>query len=108
MLVSWSHTHIRFFYNYLHSVGVVFGIVLASITLTVVDGAVKTSIVCFAEAPREFEVNHPELYHTMTSAYEERYPTVFAGIGTPDTSDGMGVGGGGGRSVPAATAVPLT
>ena len=92
-------------FSHLHSVGVVFGIVLASIALTVVDGAVKTSIVCFAEAPREFEVNHPELYHTMTSAYEERCADAYALVATPVAAT---FSPGEGRSVPAATVMELT
>ena len=63
--------------------GVVVGIILSSIVLTVVDGAVKTSIVCFAEAPRDFRSNHPELHREMTEAYASAYPDVFVAIVTP-------------------------
>lgn len=76
---------------------------LASIALAVVDGAVKTSVVCFVEAPRELEANHLELYSCMTSAHEEqeeRRPIVDNVVAV--TSSGRT---GSGRSV---SAVELT
>jgi len=50
------------------------GIVISVTTLSVVDSSVNTVLVCFAEAPAEFEENHPELSSQMRSAWREVYP----------------------------------
>ncbi len=47
---------------------------LASILMSVVASAVNTVIVCFAEAPREFEVNHPQLSMDMRNAWRQAWP----------------------------------
>mmetsp|Transcript_15570 Transcript_15570/g.23730 ORF Transcript_15570/g.23730 Transcript_15570/m.23730 type:complete len:86 (-) Transcript_15570:445-702(-) len=60
-----------------YSMGVIFGFILATIILTVVDGAVKTSIVCFAESPDAFEQNHPILYQAMAETFRATYPDLF-------------------------------
>lgn len=54
--------------------GFLIGFVLASIMMSVVASAVNTSIVCFAEAPREFEVNHPQLSNEMRNAWRQAWP----------------------------------
>lgn len=56
-------------------VGFLIGFVLASILMSVVGSAVNTVIVCFAEAPREFEVNHPQLSMDMRSAWRQAWPS---------------------------------
>ena len=48
--------------------------VIAAITLSVVDSSVNTVLVAFAEAPAEFEQNHPELSSAMRDAWREVYP----------------------------------
>jgi len=50
------------------------GIVISMITLSVVDSSVNTVLVCFAEAPAEFEKNYPELSSEMRDAWREVYP----------------------------------
>lgn len=50
------------------------GIVISMITLSVVDSSVNTVLVCFAEAPAEFEQNYPELSSEMRDAWREVYP----------------------------------
>lgn len=50
------------------------GLLLSCITLSVVDSSVNTVLVCFAEAPAEFEENHPELSSEMRDAWREVYP----------------------------------
>jgi hypothetical protein len=55
-------------------VGFLIGFVLASILMSVVASAVNTVIVCFAEAPREFEVNHPQLSMDMRNAWRQAWP----------------------------------
>ena len=50
------------------------GLVITSIMLSVVDSAVNTVLVSFAEAPAEFEQNHPELSDEMRDAWMLAYP----------------------------------
>lgn len=50
------------------------GLVIAAITMSVVDSSVNTVLVSFAEAPREFEQNHPQLSSEMRDAWREVYP----------------------------------
>ena len=51
------------------------GLVIAAILLSVVDSSVNTVLVSFAEAPAEFEENHPELSSEMRDAWREVYPS---------------------------------
>mmetsp|Transcript_6405 Transcript_6405/g.18016 ORF Transcript_6405/g.18016 Transcript_6405/m.18016 type:complete len:499 (+) Transcript_6405:67-1563(+) len=50
------------------------GFIFASVYLGVVDSAITTVIVCYAEAPAEFESNHPELSSEMRNAWTEAWP----------------------------------
>jgi hypothetical protein len=50
------------------------GVVISAILLSVVDSSVNTVLVCFAEAPGEFEENHPELSSNMSDAWRKVYP----------------------------------
>ena len=50
------------------------GLVISAITLSVIDSSVNTVLVCFAEAPAEFEQNHPELSSEMRDAWRDVYP----------------------------------
>jgi len=50
------------------------GVVISAITLSVVDSSVDTVLVSFAEAPLEFEENHPELSSEMREAWRQVYP----------------------------------
>ncbi|KAL3791047.1 hypothetical protein ACHAW5_002824 [Stephanodiscus triporus] len=50
------------------------GIVISAILLSVVDSSINTVLVCFAEAPGEFEENHPELSSNMRDAWRKVYP----------------------------------
>jgi len=43
----------------------------------VVSSAVNATIVLFAEAPSEFQANHPELSNQMRMAYVDAYPGLF-------------------------------
>ncbi len=58
-------------------VGFVTGAVLTITLLTLVSSAVNTVIVCYAEAPREFETNHPKLSHDMRTAWRQTWPEEF-------------------------------
>jgi len=55
----------------------VVGSAIALILLSVVGSAVDTVIVSFAEAPRQFEQNHPGLHQQMVLAWRQVYPDEF-------------------------------
>jgi hypothetical protein len=50
------------------------GLVLSNIVLGVVSSAVNTVIVCYCEAPAEFERNHPQLSAEMRGAWTNAWP----------------------------------
>ena len=50
------------------------GVVISAILVSVVNSSVNTVLVCFAEAPGEFEENHPELSSNMREAWRNVYP----------------------------------
>ena len=52
------------------------GFLIASILMSVVGSAVNTVIVCFAEAPREFEQNHPSLSARVRAAWTQAWPSL--------------------------------
>ena len=58
-------------------IGFITGAVLTSTLLTLVSSAVNTVIVCYAEAPREFEENHPKLSQDMRAAWRQAWPDEF-------------------------------
>jgi len=58
-------------------VGATIGFVLCSTLFGLVSSAVNTVIVCFAEAPAEFQSNHPQLSQQMILAWREAYPNEF-------------------------------
>jgi len=55
-------------------VGLLAGLCICSILLSTVASGVNTVIVMFADAPREFQANHPELSQKMTSTWNQFYP----------------------------------
>lgn len=57
--------------------GAMIGFVLCSTLFGLISSAVNTVIVCFAEAPAEFQANHPQLSQQMVLAWREAYPTEF-------------------------------
>lgn len=60
-------------------IGLVVGCVFCSILMSVVGAAVNCVIVCFADSPREFQANHPELSAKMREAWIMAWPElVFA------------------------------
>lgn len=50
------------------------GLIIASIFMGVIDSAVSTAIVCFAESPSDLHRNHPDLYEEMVGAWRKVYP----------------------------------
>jgi len=57
-------------------VGFLVGVVFSSILMSVVGSAINTVIVCFAESPAEFEVNHPQLSAEMRSSWASAWPEL--------------------------------
>lgn len=57
--------------------GFVFGFALSATLFSVVSSAVNTVIVCYAEAPAEFQQNHPKLSEDMRSAWRQAWPNDF-------------------------------
>lgn len=53
------------------------GFLISSILMSVVASAVDTVIVCFAEAPNEFQTNYPSLSEEMVEAWRRTYPQEF-------------------------------
>jgi len=53
------------------------GLLLTSIMMSIVASAVNTVIVCFAEAPEEFQLNHPRLSDELRAAWLDMYPSEF-------------------------------
>lgn len=58
-------------------IGLLTGFLIATVLFSVVGSAVNTVIVCFAEAPAEFQQNHPELSHEMRAAWTTAWPDLF-------------------------------
>jgi hypothetical protein len=56
--------------------GVMVGLLFSSIQMAVVASAVNTVIVCYAEAPAEFEMNHPQLAQQMRSSWAQSWPDI--------------------------------
>jgi hypothetical protein len=57
--------------------GFLIGFVMCSTLFSVVSSAVNTVIVCYAEAPNEFEANHPQLSEQMRNSWRRAYPVDF-------------------------------
>eukprot|EP00549_Striatella_unipunctata_P023189 CAMPEP_0118713224 /NCGR_PEP_ID=MMETSP0800-20121206/25369_1 /TAXON_ID=210618 ORGANISM="Striatella unipunctata, Strain CCMP2910" /NCGR_SAMPLE_ID=MMETSP0800 /ASSEMBLY_ACC=CAM_ASM_000638 /LENGTH=342 /DNA_ID=CAMNT_0006618595 /DNA_START=121 /DNA_END=1150 /DNA_ORIENTATION=- len=57
--------------------GLLMGTILTMTLMSVVGSAVNTVIVCFAEAPNEFQTNHPELSNQMRHAWQQAFPGEF-------------------------------
>lgn len=58
-------------------VGLIVGYCMSSTLYSVVSSAVNTVIVCFAEAPNEFQANHPLLSEKMVESWRRGWPDEF-------------------------------
>lgn len=58
-------------------IGFTTGLVLTSTLLSLVSAAVNTVIVCYADAPAEFRVNHPKLSDDMHAGWAAAWPEQF-------------------------------
>jgi hypothetical protein len=61
----------------LFGIGFVVGLFLTLIMVSVVDSAVATIFVCFAESPQVFEQTHPALYYDLTASWREAHNVMF-------------------------------
>jgi len=59
-------------------IGFLTGLLFSCVLLSVVGSAVNTVIVCYAEAPAEFERNHPQLSQEMRAAWTNAWPGLFS------------------------------
>jgi len=57
--------------------GFLVGNLFSTIMMSVVASAINTVIVLFAEAPLEFENNHPQLYQDMMTTWRQAWPTEY-------------------------------
>ena len=67
-----AYSHILSFY-----LGALVGLITSSVSLFVVESAVRAVIVCFAESPAEFQEHHPQLCETMRQGWATAYPDVW-------------------------------
>lgn len=59
------------------AIGFIVGYGMCTTLFSVVSSAVNTVIVCYAEAPNEFQANHPELSNDMRAAWSQAWPNEF-------------------------------
>merc|ERR1712232_175154 len=58
-------------------IGFLVGFVISSILMSVIASATNTVIVCYAEAPNEFQQNHPVLSAEMNDTWRQVWPQEF-------------------------------
>jgi ABC-type branched-subunit amino acid transport system permease subunit len=58
-------------------VAFVLGYVIAVPIFSVVSSAINSVIVLYAEAPGEFQANHPKLASDMLQSWRQAYPSEF-------------------------------
>jgi Plasma-membrane choline transporter len=63
--------------NVIAFTGFLFGYSMSMTLFSIVSSAVNTVIVCYAEAPSEFQINHPQLSDRMRNAWQQAYPSEF-------------------------------
>ena len=51
--------------------------VISGISMSVIGSATNNVIVCYAEAPNEFQQNHPILSAEMNDAWRQAWPQEF-------------------------------
>ena len=56
------------------TLGFVVGLVICSILMSTIGSGVNAVIVLFAEAPAEFQQNHPQLSQKMVQVWSEIFP----------------------------------
>jgi len=75
-----------------HSIGFFVGIILAGIMMGVLSSAVDTVLVCYCEAPRELQENHPDISRELETTWATAWPdTDFRGIAVVSLGGGLGI-----------------
>ncbi|CAJ1949919.1 unnamed protein product [Cylindrotheca closterium] len=57
--------------------GTVVGFIFCTTMFSLISSGVNAVIVCYAEAPAEFQENHPHLAQQMLGAWKQAYPNEF-------------------------------
>jgi hypothetical protein len=60
--------------NQNYRIGFVIGYIVSAVMVNVIQGAVNTLIVCWADSPSRLEENHPELAQEMRDAWRAAFP----------------------------------
>jgi hypothetical protein len=55
-------------------IGFTIGVVVSSVMMNVIKGAVNTLIVCWADSPSRMEENHPKLMKELHVAWSSVFP----------------------------------
>ena len=63
-------------------IGLVFGVIMSSLVFGVLHSAIDSVIVLYAEAPAEFQTNHPYLSQEMDEAWAQAWPDIFSPVGS--------------------------
>ena len=58
-------------------IGFIVGYGMCTTLFSLISSAVNTVIVCYAEAPNEFQTNHPALSERMLMAWRQAWPNEF-------------------------------
>lgn len=58
-------------------IGCMVGYAITATLFSIVSSATNTVIVCYAEAPAEFQANHPELSNKMRDSWRQAWPNEF-------------------------------
>jgi xanthosine utilization system XapX-like protein len=58
-------------------IGCMIGYAITATLFSIVSSATNTVIVCYAEAPAEFQANHPELFNKMLDSWRQAWPSEF-------------------------------
>jgi hypothetical protein len=59
---------------YAFAIGFLMGIVVSSVMMSVIQGAVNTLIVCWADLPSSFRENHPDWAEKLIEAWSSAFP----------------------------------
>ena len=59
------------------SFAVFFSLYVTNVVLGVIDSAIVTLFVCFAERPHEMLLHNEMLYHKIHTGYSEKCPNLF-------------------------------
>jgi len=64
--------------NEFFRIGTILGFWVAGVMMNVVKGGVNTIIVCWADSPNVFEMNHPSLTREMADSWTSVFPEIDA------------------------------